>query len=507
MKIKALLILGLAALTLSACYGDPPVKITSKKIDTPQQTIKSKPAEPSPAIKETLELKQVSMMSPTSGWGMDSAGNIVQTINGGREWSNRNPDSLDAPSESRSFFPYYLDEKMAWVFDANSLTVYRTTDGAKSWQKGEPITPNIVFDGGLALFFKDKDHGWLELMSGGHSQAGELFTTEDGGLHWKSVTGFNKEHKAQAKANELPFGASIAFRDLTHGWTGRWSEDWGPASAQSNVWLYKTEDGGKSWAHQDLPIPEIASYRGISLLPPTFFDEKNGILPVALLEQENKSTNVILTTKDGGMSWQSLQNLPFQKESELTTIFLTKSFGWAWSRASSKIFLTSNGGDLWEESTPNLDLSSVQQINFVGEKTGFLIKTTENRHELYTTMDAGKTWSLISPVLEHSSKVIVSQHHSHSPIRLVFTKKNEVDTFIKAFSTAEKMKGILKAAPPDFDVLLSIDGKETKPYLLWLHPSSKQGMIMEAERSETGYILTKQATDELKVLMKQAGLL
>ncbi|MDB5056283.1 MAG: hypothetical protein JWM44_4333 [Bacilli bacterium] len=379
--------LGVILLALTGCFGNNTVKTIPMQAVNPQ-------IKPSPTILPSLQITQIFMMNSAMGWGSDSSGNILQTTNGGLEWINRNPENI----KSGNYFPFILNDKIAWVFNSTSLTMYRTTDGGLNWNKGEAIIPNITFDSGLDIFFTDAEHGWLELMSGGHSQTGELFKTNDGGMHWYSVTGFNKDN---TKMNKLPFGASITFRDLDHGWTGTWSDEWGPHTSQSNVWLFKTNDGGKNWVHQDLPIPLIGSYQGTSLMPPKFFDNKNGILPVTLHESGNNYKNMILKTTDGGASWQSIKAVPFENESDLLTVFHTKDFGWAWNRSSSKIFITKNGGEHWNEIFSNLNLSAVQQLIFVDENRGFLLTNTNNGeiHELYKTEDAGKTWSLISPSL------------------------------------------------------------------------------------------------------------
>jgi photosystem II stability/assembly factor-like uncharacterized protein len=96
-----------------------------------------------------------------------------------------------------------------------------------------------------------------------------------------------------------------------------------------------------------------------------FFDNKNGILPVTLHESGNNYKNIILKTTDGGASWQSIEAVPFENESDLITVFQNKDFGWAWDRSSSKIFITKNGGEHWNEILSNLNLSVVQQLIFV----------------------------------------------------------------------------------------------------------------------------------------------
>jgi hypothetical protein len=102
------------------------------------------------------------------------------------------------------------------------------------------------------------------------------------------------------------------------------------------------------------------------------------------------------------------------------------------------------------------------------------------------------------PAAEGMDQITVSQHHSHRPVSLSFAHKAEVETFVKAAAAAAKIQGVLDVVANDYDLTFYKDGKAVKRYLLWLKAAGKQSMIMDAEHTETGYILDKESMEAIK---------
>ncbi|WP_380024413.1 WD40/YVTN/BNR-like repeat-containing protein [Effusibacillus consociatus] len=218
-------------------------------------------------------------------------------------------------------------------------------------------------------------------MSGGHSQSGELFHTEDGGMHWFEVSGYGTN-----RPNQLPFGGSNYFRDTVHGWTGRSSDQWG--NYPDNLWLVKTRDGGKTWFHQNLPFPEDCKSNWKFIHAPQFFDTKNGVLPVTFSHPKNAF--MLYITEDGGETWKQTKMLDNIGDGyAMAVTFKDRNHGWAFGGDRSKLYKTTDGGTSWAEITPNIYLTNTSQIQFVTDKIGFLL--TNNNH-LYKTIDGGENW-------------------------------------------------------------------------------------------------------------------
>jgi photosystem II stability/assembly factor-like uncharacterized protein len=108
-------------------------------------------------------------------------GAVVTTQDSGVTWVKREPV---VGGEAMAF----EGPQLGWVLRANSgqCPVYqlmRTQDGGLSWQTGGCLgfTP-ITDDGQLpSLSFADPSHGIADLV-------GDVFVTDDGGLHWHSAT-------------------------------------------------------------------------------------------------------------------------------------------------------------------------------------------------------------------------------------------------------------------------------------------------------------------------------
>jgi len=77
-----------------------------------------------------------------------------------------------------------------------------------------------------------------------------------------------------------------------------------------------------------------------------------------------------------------------------------------------------------------------------------------------------------------------------------FSEKGQLGAFDKAIRSATKIEGILDVAQPDYDVVITEDGKRTEIHL-WLRPDSKQGMYTYVSDTGTGYTLTETSTRRL----------
>jgi hypothetical protein len=81
-----------------------------------------------------------------------------------------------------------------------------------------------------------------------------------------------------------------------------------------------------------------------------------------------------------------------------------------------------------------------------------------------------------------------------------FIEKVQVDAFVKAVQTAEKIQGILDVVQPDYDVVIKQKGKWWKIHL-WLDAQSEHGMYTYVSDTGTGYKLTAESTRQLYKLI------
>jgi photosystem II stability/assembly factor-like uncharacterized protein len=120
-------------------------------------------------------------MSASAAAVLCASGAVLTTQDGGATWSKQQPV---VGGDAMAF----ADSQQGWVLrsDSGQCPVYqlmRTQDGGLTWQTGGCLgfTP-ITDDGQLpSLSFADPSHGMADLV-------GDVFVTDDGGLHWHSAT-------------------------------------------------------------------------------------------------------------------------------------------------------------------------------------------------------------------------------------------------------------------------------------------------------------------------------
>ncbi len=347
---------------------------TQAPSDTPAAT----QASASPAV--TTTLTSLDMLDETNGWGLTYQ-NVLSTTDGGSQWTDVTPPGFSGPGAPYGFF---LDRNSAWIIspdsqDINSGTLFHTVDSGKTWS-----SVKASFGGG-SFQFLDATHGWNEFAAdcGAGSCGGSLFQTSDGGNTWKELIKINQDSNDNPKA--LPLSGDktgVAFADLLHGWAT------GFEPADNYAWLFATQDGGKTWSHQDLSIP--ASYRPAQLMtyPPRFFTAQDGLLPVSLFSGD-KSARLFYATRDGGKTWTPSSPV------EISGVYSFISMDDIWVWDGKTLISTQDGGKTWTTIQTNVDLSqTITQLDFVTQEVGWVITMDANgAGSLLKTQDGGKTWT------------------------------------------------------------------------------------------------------------------
>ncbi|MBU5674526.1 hypothetical protein [Paenibacillus brevis] len=85
----------------------------------------------------------------------------------------------------------------------------------------------------------------------------------------------------------------------------------------------------------------------------------------------------------------------------------------------------------------------------------------------------------------------------HTP----YTDQDEIELFMQAIHTAERIIGILNVGEPDYRLHVEgVDGKEYV-YDMWLRDNSGQAMLMDVQDTRSGYTISEQLTEQLKQIM------
>lgn len=337
-------------------------------------------AVPTPATVIAPPLVSFDMITGQVGWGLTSQ-RILRTTSGGESWLDVTPAGGLGPEASLSGF--FLDTANAWVlvpsplgFDSGRLL--HTGDAGQTWHESETPFSSAT------LSFSDPQYGWALNASDCTAEAcpGNLLATTDGGQTWETIAVITG-----AAPGSLPLRGTkngLAFQAPLVGWIG------GAQPEEGYAWLFATQDGGRTWQHQELPLSATAGL--LSIDPPRFFGSQ-AVLPVESYGISSSLTFYV--SADGGLTWAATTPV---ETNGLYAIASPQDF-FIWN--GSVLHASPDGGQTWTIVSPNINLSDLLvQLDFVDSTTGWALAfDAEGQSNLYRTTDGGVTWTrLAGPV-------------------------------------------------------------------------------------------------------------
>ena len=187
---------------------------------------------------------------------------------------------------------------------------------------------------------------------------GSILKTISAGTHWELL-----EFPRLLDFSEIQFlNESIGWVVGKHG---------------SQVYLYKTPDGGMSWEEK---IEKTGEYISVS-----FLDESRGWVSV---------DSIIYYTEDNGMTWE-MKNISYKL---FQISFINSDKGWAIGRG--RIYRTTDGGGSWQYTYVGEDVPyyfSLYRICMINEKLGWAAGNGGGRGNfhgyLFKTSDGGISWN------------------------------------------------------------------------------------------------------------------
>ncbi len=309
------------------------------------------------AMLEDAELASVFFLDPMRGWAVGDRGVIWQTLDGGRHWRLQHVEA-----ECRLESIHFGDERHGWIaggwtepFTGVSRGVLlRTSDGGKHWHpertdalprlhrvkffdatRGAAIgDPSPMYPSGVFIT-DDGGRSWTPLPAEKPRRwvCGDFLDPTLGALAGENATLATVRHRSIVGSTSPNAGlrglAALSLNADGRGWlvgegglvfrTTNLGQYWQLPTAElpdevrrgfdwsalaqhgSHVWIVgspgsrvlHSADGGQSWTAQDtgqsLPLRDV-----------TFVDDQHGSAVGAL--------GTILTTSDGGLSWQRSRN-------------------------------------------------------------------------------------------------------------------------------------------------------------------------------------------------------
>ncbi len=303
----------------------------------------------------------IHFIDASRGWYVNGAGKIYATTDGGKTWTEqlskpgtffRTVGFIDAMNGfagniGTDYFPGVTDTR----------PLYRTRDGGKTWNVVESLTEEQIKGLCAIDILKSKfvNSGKLEertIVHAGGRVGGpaKLARSLDGGETWTVIdmtpyTAMILDVKFFDAMNGIVFGASDADVQASH------------------ARILRTDDGGKTWktAYESKRLFEI-TWKG------SFPSRKVGYATVQSYDPDPaNSQRYVVKTIDGGKTWKELPLVNDAKVREFGIGFHNERIGWV--GAASGGFQTTDGGATWK---PVEMGRAVNKIRIVPNDDGFV---------------------------------------------------------------------------------------------------------------------------------------
>ena len=358
--------------------------------NTPQASVSLEstplPAEINAPLVESPSLVSIEMFDEANGWGV-TATQIVRTNDGGVSWYDVTPLGLN--QAGYSIVGDYLDLTNAWVQapDPNQFpnvgTIYRTSDGGLTWSSvASPF-------GSGEIAFIDQENGWMmaDLSSGAGSNAVSIFQSTDGGNSWART--YTNDPNLEGSSDTLPLGGikgRITPISMQTAWIG------GFTYAPGTVYLYRTDDQGKTWSRVEIALSPEAQAGDIVVDQLKFISNSRGFL--SLRVGGDTLRTVFYTTDDGGNTWTpAAAEIPDAGQLDIISAQELVFYG------SDQFYVTRDGAKTWSIIPPDVSFADIfSSMSFANSSIGWVLTSDSSDHRsLYKTTDGAATWYPIIP--------------------------------------------------------------------------------------------------------------
>ncbi|MDT8304784.1 MAG: META domain-containing protein [Anaerolineae bacterium] len=280
----------------------------------------------------------------------DASPRVWVTRDGGTSWeSDAALDLSGMPYEH--YYPShlgFLNGQFGWLLahlgagmSHDYIAIFTTADGGATWQRvADPdSSPDIQACNKSGLLFTGERDGLLAGDCPGLMPPLFLYRTTDGGATWAPVLLPLLEGQPAGSAEEM--GNACGVRQMALLASGAVALSLHCVDFESGslqTWLYRSDDNGESWQGQPLPVSD------------GLFDFTNPTEGWLLGEAEGEP-GVLFTTTDGGATWQRAAELPAQGQVD----FVDATHGWILTGGGMdqpQLFRLGDDGQSWQTLDP-----------------------------------------------------------------------------------------------------------------------------------------------------------
>jgi photosystem II stability/assembly factor-like uncharacterized protein len=274
---------------------------------------------------------------------------------------------------------FFIDAQRGWAVNGIGQ-IHRTTDGGVTWTKQFDKTSFTHFRS--AGFFDSLNGyagalGWGDVNNTAARDSVILYRTTNGGASWVP------EHQLSSKTIERGFCGMHVISD---------SIIYGVGRVRGPAWFYKTTDRGKTWTAKDM------NGYAAGLIDVLFFTKDSGIT-VGLTDTTHTSSRaIILSTADGGETWDTVYTASRTNEWAWKITFPSRNTGYVSLQRNSNVapvyvLKTTDGGISWSDKLFSATGYFVQGIGFLNDTLGWAGGTSLAPKQ---TTDGGTTWTSIT---------------------------------------------------------------------------------------------------------------
>ncbi|MFM8426074.1 MAG: WD40/YVTN/BNR-like repeat-containing protein, partial [Chloroflexota bacterium] len=198
----------------------------------------------------------------------------------------------------------------------------------------------------------------------------------------------NDPNLAEA-SDTLPLGGIknlILPLDAETAWVG------GVVYAPGQTYLFRSDDGGKTWFNINLVLPENTAESELSLQDMVFITPTNGLLALRITSETPQT--IVYITEDGGNTWVQ-SPAAFKGYGILETPSASEMIFYT----ADQFYVTKDAGVNIQQISPEIKFGdSIIDMSFANSQTGWVITASpSNERTLYKTTDGGATWTPLIP--------------------------------------------------------------------------------------------------------------